>query len=121
MGEDLQVVLVSTTEGEDKPLKYPKIFDWSDVCLITKMDIADVLGFDREQMRASIETVKPRMPVFELSARTGWGMDEWIAYLVRRYRGEAGKPRRDRKFPFPTRTDELGSRAQPCCTVTLRA
>ena len=84
LGEDLQVVMVSTTEGEDKPLKYPKIFDRSDVCLITKMDLAEVLEFDGEQMRQSIEAVKPGMPVFELSAKTGLGMDAWVDELSRR-------------------------------------
>lgn len=84
LGEDLQVVMVSTTEGEDKPLKYPTIFDRSDVCIITKMDLADVLEFDREQMRRSIEAVKPGMPVFEVSAKTGLGMDAWIDGLSAR-------------------------------------
>ncbi len=84
LGEDLQVVLVSTTEGEDKPLKYPKIFDRSDICIITKMDIAEALEFDHAQMRASIDAVKPGMPVFEVSAKTGWGMEAWIEYLVER-------------------------------------
>jgi hydrogenase nickel incorporation protein HypB len=81
LGEDLQVVLVSTTEGEDKPLKYPTIFDRSDVCIITKMDLAAVLEFNREQMRQSIDAVKPGMPVFEVSAKTGLGMDAWIDEL----------------------------------------
>ena len=84
LGEDLQAVLVSTTEGEDKPLKYPRIFDRSDICLITKMDIAEVLQFDREQMYRSIAKVKPGMPVFEVSARTGQGMDRWVDDLSAR-------------------------------------
>ncbi|MHC4404019.1 MAG: hydrogenase nickel incorporation protein HypB [Planctomycetota bacterium] len=84
LGEDLQVVMVSTGEGEDKPLKYPKIFDRSDVCIINKMDLAAALEFDREQMRQSIETVKPGMPVFELSGKTGFGMDAWIEDLSAR-------------------------------------
>ena len=84
LGEDLQVVMVSTTEGEDKPLKYPKIFDRSDVCIITKMDLADVLDYDGEQMRQSIEKVKPGLPVFEVSAKTGEGMESWIEELSAR-------------------------------------
>jgi hydrogenase nickel incorporation protein HypB len=84
LGEDLQVVMVSTGEGEDKPLKYPKIFDRSDICIINKMDLAEVLEFDREQMRRSIETVKPGMPIFEVSAKTGLGMDAWIDELAAR-------------------------------------
>ena len=84
LGEDLQVVMVSTTEGEDKPLKYPKIFDRSDMCIITKMDLAAVLDYDREQMRQSIETVKPGLPIFEVSAKTGEGMGPWIDELAAR-------------------------------------
>ncbi len=84
LGEDLQVVMVSTGEGEDKPLKYPKIFDRSDICIINKMDLAEVLEFDREQMRRTIEAVKPGMPVFEVSAKAGLGMDAWIDELSAR-------------------------------------
>jgi hydrogenase nickel incorporation protein HypB len=90
LGEDLQVVMVSTTEGEDKPLKYPKIFDRSDICLITKMDLAEVLEFDREQMRQSIEAVKRNLPVFEVSAKTGLGMDAWIDELSARIEAKHG-------------------------------
>ena len=92
LGEDLQVVMVSTTEGEDKPLKYPKIFDRSDVCIITKMDLADVLEYDREKMRDSIRAVKPGMPVFEVSAKTGLGMDAWIDELTARIRSKKLTP-----------------------------
>jgi hydrogenase nickel incorporation protein HypB len=81
LGEDIQVVMVSTTEGEDKPLKYPTIFNRSDVCIVTKMDLSDALGYDRDRMLESIASVKPGMRVFETSARTGQGMDEWLAYV----------------------------------------
>ena len=84
LGEDLQVVMVSTGEGEDKPLKYPKTFDRSDICIINKMDLAEALEFDRDQMRQSIETAKPGMPVFEVSAKTGIGMDAWVTELAAR-------------------------------------
>ena len=84
LGEDLQVVLVSTTEGEDKPLKYPTIFQRSDICLITKMDLAKVLEYDRSEMLKSIEAVKPGMRVLELSARTGEGMEGWLDELSAR-------------------------------------
>ena len=81
LGEDLQVVLVSTTEGEDKPLKYPAIFDRSDICIVSKMDLAEVVEYDGRQMFRSIEAVKPGMPIFELSAKTGQGMDGWVKEL----------------------------------------
>jgi hydrogenase nickel incorporation protein HypB len=84
LGEDLQVVMVSTTEGEDKPLKYPAIFDRSDICIVTKMDLIEVLEYDREQMLRSIQAVKPGMPIFEVSAKTGLGMDAWIEELSSR-------------------------------------
>ena len=84
LGEDLQVVMVSTTEGEDKPLKYPKIFDRSDICIVTKMDLAEVLDYDREKMLRSIEAVKPGMPLFEVSAKTGAGMEAWVRELSAR-------------------------------------
>lgn len=90
LGEDLQVVMVSTTEGEDKPLKYPNIFDRSDVCIISKMDLAEVVDFDQEQMRRSIDAIKPGMPVFELSAMTGLGMDAWIDDMSARIEAKKG-------------------------------
>ncbi|MEM9251479.1 MAG: hydrogenase nickel incorporation protein HypB [Planctomycetota bacterium] len=82
LGEDLRVVLVSTTEGEDKPRKYPTIFNTSDVAVITKMDLAGVLEFDRAAMRASVEAVRPGMAVHEVSAKSGAGMEGWIDALV---------------------------------------
>jgi hydrogenase nickel incorporation protein HypB len=81
LGEDLRVVLLSVTEGEDKPLKYPTIFNTADMALLTKCDIADVVGFDRDAVRASIERIRPGMPVLEVSAKTGDGMDTWLKTL----------------------------------------
>lgn len=82
LGEDLRLVLVSTTEGEDKPLKYPTIFNTADVAVITKMDLAEPLEFDRQQMHESIQDVRPGMEIIEVSAKTGTGMAEWIERLV---------------------------------------
>lgn len=84
LGEDLRVVLMSTTEGEDKPLKYPTIFNTADVAMITKCDLADAVGFDRAAAHDSIERVRPGMQVIETSARSGAGMREWIDYLAAR-------------------------------------
>ena len=81
LGEDLRLVLLSTTEGEDKPLKYPTIFNTADIALITKSDIAEAVGFDRAAALASIESVRPGMQVLDVSARTGAGMDAWLAFL----------------------------------------
>ena len=81
LGEDLRLVLMSTTEGEDKPLKYPTIFNTADVAVITKIDIAAAVEFDRGKALESIHRVRPGMKVFTLSAKSGSGMDEWIRWL----------------------------------------
>lgn len=82
LGEALRVVLLSTTEGEDKPLKYPPMFNSSDVAVITKVDLAEAVEFDRDQTVANINSVRPGMTIFETSAKRGAGIDEWIAYIV---------------------------------------
>jgi hydrogenase nickel incorporation protein HypB len=85
LGEDLRVVL---TEGEDKPLKYPTIFNGADVAIITKSDLADAAEFDWETAQRNIQAVRPGMRVFELSAKTGEGVDEYLEFLAAR-RAEA--------------------------------
>ena len=82
LGEDLRVVLLSVTEGEDKPLKYPNIFNSADVAVITKMDLAEACEFDMEAARANIEAVRPGMQILAVSAKTGAGMKEWLACLL---------------------------------------
>lgn len=84
LGEALRVVLLSVTEGEDKPLKYPTIFNSSDLAIVTKMDLADAVEFDRAAARANIDSVRPGMPVLELSSKTGAGMDAWMNLLTAR-------------------------------------
>lgn len=81
LGENLRLVLLSVTEGEDKPLKYPTIFNSADVAVITKVDLAEAVEFDRRAAKANIEAVRPGMQVFELSAKTSQGMNELLAYL----------------------------------------
>ncbi|MCA9165013.1 MAG: hydrogenase nickel incorporation protein HypB [Planctomycetales bacterium] len=83
LGEALRLVLFSVTEGEDKPLKYPTIFNTADVAVITKMDLAEVVEFDGAAARAAIEAVRPGMSVLEVSAKTGAGMPDWIRLLER--------------------------------------
>ena len=82
LGEALRVVLLSVTEGEDKPEKYPVIFSRADAALITKIDLADAVEFDRPRAYASIESVRPGLRVIETSAKTGAGMEEWLGYLM---------------------------------------
>ena len=75
LGEDLRlVVLLSTTEGEDKPLKYPTIFNTADVAILTKMDLAEAVEFDLAAANSNIERVRPGMPMLTLSAKNGSGM-----------------------------------------------
>ncbi len=84
LGEDLRVVLLSVTEGEDKPLKYPTIFNSADVAIITKSDLAEAVEFDAEATRRNIQAVRPGMRVFQLSAKTGEGVEEYLEFLAER-------------------------------------
>lgn len=86
LGEDLRVVLLSVAEGEDKPLKYPPMFQAADVVVISKMDLAEACAYDREAALANIRRVAPQARVFETSARTGEGMGAWREFLVDRQR-----------------------------------
>jgi hydrogenase nickel incorporation protein HypB len=81
LGEDLRVVMMSVTEGEDKPLKYPTIFNGADVAVITKIDLAPAAEFDSELACRNIEQVRPGMRVSKISAKTGQGMDAWLDLL----------------------------------------
>ena len=82
LGEELRLVLMSVTEGEDKPLKYPTIFNTADVAVITKIDLAAAVEFDRAAAHRSIQSVRPGMQVLDVSAKTGQGMDEWLQYII---------------------------------------
>lgn len=84
LGESLRLVLMSVTEGEDKPLKYPTIFNSSDVAVITKNELAGAVEFDWETARKSIESVRPGMQIFRLSAKTGEGMQGFQDFLAQR-------------------------------------
>jgi hydrogenase nickel incorporation protein HypB len=81
IGEDLRMVLLSVTEGEDKPLKYPTIFNTADVALITKIDMEEAAGFERDLAHKNIQAVRPGMKVFEVSSKSGAGFAEWIEFL----------------------------------------
>jgi len=82
LGEDLRVVLLSTTEGEDKPLKYPPMFHSAHVAIINKTDLAAAAEFNREQALANLKRISHHARIFELSARTGDGMNAWLDFLV---------------------------------------
>jgi hydrogenase nickel incorporation protein HypB len=84
LGEDLRLVLISVTEGEDKPLKYPTIFNSADVAIVTKVDLAAAVDFSWDTAYKNIQAVRPGMPVFQLSAKTGDGMATFLEFLSTR-------------------------------------
>jgi hydrogenase nickel incorporation protein HypB len=84
LGEDLRFVLLSVTEGEDKPLKYPTIFNSADVAVITKSDLAAAVEFDEAAATRNIQAVRPGMQILKLSAKTGEGMAEFLEFLENR-------------------------------------
>ena len=84
LGEHLRIVLLSVTEGEDKPLKYPTIFNTADLAVITKTDLAEAAGFDRDATHRNILEMRPGLEILEVSARTGLGMDDWLMRLGER-------------------------------------
>jgi hydrogenase nickel incorporation protein HypB len=84
LGEDLRLVLISVTEGEDKPLKYPTIFNSADVAIVTKMDLAAAVEFNWDTAYGNIQAVRPGMRVFRVSAKTGEGMEEYLSFLAER-------------------------------------
>jgi len=87
LGEDLRLVLLSVTEGEDKPLKYPTIFNSADVAVITKIDLAAAVEFDEFTANRNIQAVRPGMEILKVSAKTGEGMPEYLGFLKRRQLG----------------------------------
>lgn len=87
LGEQIRVVLLSAAEGEDKPIKYPVLFNSADVAVITKLDLAEACELDLALMRENIHRVRPGIPIFETSARSGAGMDRWLAWLMEQRQG----------------------------------
>ena len=81
LGEKIRVALLSVTEGEDKPLKYPTLFNSADAAVITKIDIAEPCGFDRDLALRNINEIRPGIRIFETSSKTGVGMGDWLTYL----------------------------------------
>ena len=94
LGEELRLVLLSVTEGEDKPLKYPTIFNTADVAVITKIDLAGAVEFDLTAMRENIQRARPGMRIIEVSAKTGEGMESWLELLTSRLNPRVHQPPR---------------------------
>ena len=88
LGEDVRVALLSVTEGEDKPLKYPTLFKRADLVIVNKIDLAEAAQFDKPLALANLQGVAPQAPVVCLSAKTGQGMDVWYDYLRGQVRKE---------------------------------
>ena len=87
LGEAVRVALLSVTEGEDKPLKYPTMFNSADAAVITKMDLAEACEYDRETALRNIREIRPAIEIIELSAKRGTGMDRWLTFLEAKKRG----------------------------------
>jgi len=85
LGEQHKVVIISVTEGEDKPVKYPTMFAASDVCIINKIDLLPYVDFDLEKCKEYARRTQPNMIFFELSCKTGEGMDSWLEWIQQQY------------------------------------
>jgi hydrogenase nickel incorporation protein HypB len=90
LGESLRLVLMSVTEGEDKPLKYPTIFNSADIAVVTKIDLAKVVECDVAVVERTVRSVRPRMPILCVSAKTGDGMTECLAVLRQQFQQSRG-------------------------------
>lgn len=83
LGESFKIALLSTTEGEDKPIKYPTLFSNAPVAVLTKMDLEPHLDWNASECRSALRQVRPGVFIFEVSAKTGLGMDAWLDYLAK--------------------------------------
>jgi hydrogenase nickel incorporation protein HypB len=92
LGEHLRVLLFPVTEGEDKPLKYPTLINTADLTLISKVDLAEAVGFDRTLARRNLDEARPGASVLEVSARSGVGVDAWIELLEDRRKMALDQP-----------------------------
>jgi hydrogenase nickel incorporation protein HypB len=88
LGEAVKVVIISITEGDDKPLKYPYMFQEANVCVINKIDLAPYLNTNINTLKNNALRINPRLKIFELSAFKGTGMDEWCKYLKKSFENE---------------------------------
>ena len=91
IGEDSRVVVLSVTEGEDKPLKYPLMFRECETALLNKIDLLPHLDFDKDLAVRNIRQVHPDMPVFEISAKTKEGFGPWLEWLKGKVRDKTGR------------------------------
>lgn len=92
LGENARVVLLSVTEGEDKPLKYPVIFERADLVLITKTDLVEAASFDLKSALAHLDRVAPRANIIQVSAKTGAGLERWYHWIRHEVAHQKGLP-----------------------------
>jgi len=90
IGEDARAVVLSVTEGEDKPLKYPLMFQVADAAILNKVDLLPYLDFDAPLAVENMKKVHPGMPVFEISAKTEEGFEPWLEWLKTRVKEKLG-------------------------------
>ncbi|MEO6458191.1 MAG: hydrogenase nickel incorporation protein HypB [Chloroflexia bacterium] len=90
LGEGIKLTLLSAAEGHDKAIKYPQIFIAADVIVLNKIDLIELVDFDRAYFYESVRAINPHAPIFEVSCRTGVGLDEWADWLL-------GQTRDDRR------------------------
>ncbi|HKV01485.1 MAG TPA: hydrogenase nickel incorporation protein HypB [Ktedonobacteraceae bacterium] len=82
LGENMRVVVASTTEGDDKPAKYPQMFAVSQVMVVNKLDLLPYVDYDLEKVKRQALAINPQLRIFEVSCRTGVGLDAWCEWLV---------------------------------------
>lgn len=87
VGEDSKIVVLSVTEGEDKPLKYPLMFREAEVCILNKIDLLPHLDFSLEEARGNALQINPQLKFLEVSCKTGEGLDEWTDWLKSKMKG----------------------------------
>jgi hydrogenase nickel incorporation protein HypB len=90
LGEDVRMVLLSTTEGDDKPMKYPAIFHEASLAILNKIDLLPHLTYDVEKVEKEIRVLNPDSEILRLSATTGEGMDAWIEWIMAKLREKKG-------------------------------
>jgi hydrogenase nickel incorporation protein HypB len=81
LGESIRVVMVGVSEGDDKPYKYPDIFQEADVVVLNKIDLKPFVDFDLDRFQQGVRTLRPELPIFEISCRTGSGLPGWAEWL----------------------------------------
>lgn len=85
LGEHIKLVILSVSEGHDKPFKYPSMFLKADAVILNKMDLISAIDFDKDKFYEGVSSVNPYAPVFEISCKTGEGIGEWLKWMKERY------------------------------------